>query len=141
MGFPGRMTRQNTLIQTNLRWLRQALRLLARLDDTAYATTPAGLEPHRAGAHQGQVARMVAEAFLQLVGPIVLFVHHDQAGLGQGREHRRARTQHHARAAVALPVAGADGAVGDAGTGAVSADLAGVRTPLGAVRLEPTSAA
>src|SRR3954453_8876269 len=42
---------QNTLIETNIRWLRQALALLDRLDDTAYATTPKGLEPHRAGAH------------------------------------------------------------------------------------------
>src|SRR3954464_12623239 len=45
------MNRQNTLIETNIRWLRQALRLLDRLDDAAYTTTPPGLEPHRAGAH------------------------------------------------------------------------------------------
>src|SRR4051794_18405990 len=44
------MNRQNALIETNIRWLRQALRLLDRLDDTAYATTPPGLEPHRARA-------------------------------------------------------------------------------------------
>lgn len=34
-----------------MRWLRQALRLLSRLDDVAYATTPRGFAPHRAGAH------------------------------------------------------------------------------------------
>ncbi len=45
------MNRQNALIETNIRWLRQALRLLDRLDDIAYATMPPGLEPHRAGAH------------------------------------------------------------------------------------------
>jgi hypothetical protein len=45
------MQMQATLIETNVRWLRQALRLLGGLDDTAYATTPRGLAPHRAGAH------------------------------------------------------------------------------------------
>src|SRR3954447_21932237 len=45
------MNRQNSLIETNIRWLRQALRLLDRIDDTAYGTTPPGLDPHRAGAH------------------------------------------------------------------------------------------
>src|SRR6059058_2814236 len=57
-GFLGRMqpmttrpSRQSALIETNVRWLRQALRLVGRLDDTAYATTPRGLAPHRAGAH------------------------------------------------------------------------------------------
>jgi len=44
-------TRQSALIEMNVRWLRQALRLVGRLDDTAYATTPRGLAPHRAGAH------------------------------------------------------------------------------------------
>ena len=40
-----------TLIEVNVRWLRQALQLLGRLDDAAYATTPRGFAPHRAGAH------------------------------------------------------------------------------------------
>jgi hypothetical protein len=31
--------------------LRQALRLLERLDDTVYSAAPPGLPPHRAGAH------------------------------------------------------------------------------------------
>lgn len=44
-------TRQSALIETNVRWLRQALRLVGTLDDTTYATTPRGLAPHRAGAH------------------------------------------------------------------------------------------
>src|SRR6266513_1172412 len=44
-------SRQSALIETNVRWLRQALRLVGSLDDTAYATTPRGLAPHRAGAH------------------------------------------------------------------------------------------
>jgi hypothetical protein len=42
---------QSSLIDINVRWLRQALRLLDRLDDAAYATTPPGFAPHRAGAH------------------------------------------------------------------------------------------
>jgi hypothetical protein len=44
-------SRPSALIAPNVRWLRQALRLLERLDDTVYATTAPGLPPHRAGAH------------------------------------------------------------------------------------------
>ena len=44
-------SRQSALIELNVRWLRQALRLVGNLDGTAYATTPRGLAPHRAGAH------------------------------------------------------------------------------------------
>ena len=44
-------SRQSALIETNVRWLRQALRLVGSLDDTSYTTTPRGLAPHRAGAH------------------------------------------------------------------------------------------
>ena len=44
-------SRQSALIEINVRWLRQALRLVGSLDDTAYSTTPRGLAPHRAGAH------------------------------------------------------------------------------------------
>ena len=43
--------RQSVLIDINVRWLRQALRLLDRLDDAAYATSPRGWAPHKAGAH------------------------------------------------------------------------------------------
>lgn len=39
------------LIALNLRWLRQALALLDRLGDEVFATSPAGLAPHRVGAH------------------------------------------------------------------------------------------
>ena len=44
-------SRQSALIEINVRWLRQALRLVGSLADTAYSTTPRGLAPHRAGAH------------------------------------------------------------------------------------------
>jgi uncharacterized damage-inducible protein DinB len=44
-------SRRPPLIETNVRWLHQALRLVARLDDAAYKTTPRGLAFHRAGAH------------------------------------------------------------------------------------------
>ena len=43
--------RQSALITTNIRWLRQALRLLERLDDSVYSSTAPGLAPHRVGAH------------------------------------------------------------------------------------------
>jgi uncharacterized damage-inducible protein DinB len=45
------MHANSALIAMNIRWLRQALHLLERLDDATYATTPKGLAPHRAGAH------------------------------------------------------------------------------------------
>jgi uncharacterized damage-inducible protein DinB len=44
-------TRQDVLIDMNLRWLRQALALLPQLDDAAYTTSPRGFQPHRVGAH------------------------------------------------------------------------------------------
>lgn len=40
-----------TLLHTNRCWLQQALDLLRNLDDAAYAQSPNGLEPHRAGGH------------------------------------------------------------------------------------------
>jgi hypothetical protein len=43
--------RQSALIAINIRWLRQALRLLERLDDRVYSSTAPGFAPHRAGAH------------------------------------------------------------------------------------------
>jgi hypothetical protein len=42
---------QSALIATNIRWLRQALRLLERLDDSVYSGTALGFAPHRVGAH------------------------------------------------------------------------------------------
>jgi len=44
-------SRLTVLIETNVGWLHQALRLLERVDDAAYSTTPPGFAPHRAGAH------------------------------------------------------------------------------------------
>jgi hypothetical protein len=44
-------SRQSTLIATNIRWLRQALRLLEQLDDMVYSATAPGFAPHRAGSH------------------------------------------------------------------------------------------
>src|ERR1051325_9808644 len=44
-------TRLGALIGTNIRWLRQALRLVERLDETASSQTAPGFAPHRAGAH------------------------------------------------------------------------------------------
>jgi hypothetical protein len=43
--------RQSALIATNIRWMRQALRLLERLDDSVYSGIAAGFAPHRVGAH------------------------------------------------------------------------------------------
>jgi hypothetical protein len=43
--------RKSVLIATNIRWLRQALLLLERLDDTVYSATAPGFAPHRAGSH------------------------------------------------------------------------------------------
>jgi hypothetical protein len=43
--------RQSALIATNVRWLRQALYLLERLDDSVYSATAPGFAPHRVGAH------------------------------------------------------------------------------------------
>ncbi|PWT90673.1 MAG: hypothetical protein C5B56_05035 [Proteobacteria bacterium] len=39
------------MIEMNVRWLRQALGVLERLDDRTYTLTPEGFAPHRAGAH------------------------------------------------------------------------------------------
>src|SRR5690242_9430679 len=44
-------SRISVLIATNVRWLRQALRLMERLDDTVYSAPAPGFAPHRAGAH------------------------------------------------------------------------------------------
>lgn len=39
------------LIQMNRCWLHQALQVLEGIDDSTYAASPAGVEPHRAGGH------------------------------------------------------------------------------------------
>ncbi len=43
--------RQSALIEINARWLRQALRLLGRLNDATYSASPPDMAPHRADAH------------------------------------------------------------------------------------------
>lgn len=40
-----------TLVETNCSWLEQAIKLLESIDNRIYATSPVGLEPHRAGGH------------------------------------------------------------------------------------------
>lgn len=56
--------RQDALIATNLRWLRQALALLGRLSDTTYSTMPVGLAPHKAGSHLRHILEFY-ECFLE----------------------------------------------------------------------------
>jgi hypothetical protein len=58
------MNRLNALIETNNRWLRQALELLDRLNDAVYAGVPAGMEPHRAGGHLRHIVEFY-QAFLE----------------------------------------------------------------------------
>jgi hypothetical protein len=58
------MDRLNALIETNIRWVRQALELLDGIDDAQYATPPAGMEPHRAGAHLRHIFEFY-QAFLR----------------------------------------------------------------------------
>jgi hypothetical protein len=43
--------RQATLIDINLRWLRQALALIAQLDENLYSAAPSGFAPYRVGPH------------------------------------------------------------------------------------------
>ena len=42
---------QAALIDINLRWLHQALALLAKIDENVYATAPPALSSYRVGAH------------------------------------------------------------------------------------------
>jgi hypothetical protein len=62
-GCFGSMNRLNALIEMNLRWLRQAMGLLYRIDDSVYATSPAGMAPHRAGGHLRHIVEFY-QAFL-----------------------------------------------------------------------------
>src|SRR5689334_3085768 len=59
--------RQSALIEINLRWLRQALRLVSHLDDIAYTASPRGMAPHRAGAHLRHILEFY-QCFLQGLG-------------------------------------------------------------------------
>ena len=56
-------TRQEHLIAVNLHSLRQALRLLDRLDDCTFRESPAGFAPHRVGGHLRHVLEFY-ECFL-----------------------------------------------------------------------------
>jgi hypothetical protein len=56
--------RQCALIAANIRWLRQALRLLERLDDTVYFAAAPGFAPHRAGSHLRHVVEFY-QCFLE----------------------------------------------------------------------------
>jgi hypothetical protein len=62
-GCSGSMQRLNVLIEMNVRWLRQAVDLLCRIDDAAYSTSPAGMAPHRAGGHLRHIVEFY-QAFL-----------------------------------------------------------------------------
>ena len=61
------------------------------------------------GAHDGNVAGVVARRFFLLVGGVLLFVDDDQSEIGHRREDCRARADHHARVAAldAMPLLGA----------------------------------
>lgn len=45
------ISRQASLVQLNVTWLRQAAALLGRIDDWSYAFSPPRLFPHRVGGH------------------------------------------------------------------------------------------
>jgi hypothetical protein len=45
------MTTTESLVNENVRLLRDAMTLLAKLNDQAYSTGPAHIAPHRAGGH------------------------------------------------------------------------------------------
>ncbi len=49
------ITRQGALIEMNVRWLRQALRLMEHLSDEIYRDSPTGFAPHRAGGHMRHI--------------------------------------------------------------------------------------
>lgn len=87
-------TQTQSLIQTNLRWLRQALALLDRVSDHAYATPPAGFEPHRAGGHLRHVLEFY-QCFLE--GAATLHIDYDAR--------RRDRRIEVSRAAAAAAIA------------------------------------
>lgn len=57
------MKARQFLIETNIRWLEQALALLSRIDDESYSAIAPGMAPHRAGAHLRHVVEFY-QAFL-----------------------------------------------------------------------------
>ena len=52
------------LVQVNIGWLRQALVLVAQIDDATFSTSPAGLAPHRVGSHLRHVVEFY-QSFLK----------------------------------------------------------------------------
>ncbi|HEY2018492.1 MAG TPA: hypothetical protein VGH38_33530 [Bryobacteraceae bacterium] len=79
-------SRQSVLIDINVRWLRQALRLVERLDDDAYSTTPRGFAPHRAGAHLRHILEFY-QCFLE--GLEYSHIDYDARRRDEAIEHRR----------------------------------------------------
>jgi len=78
--------RQSALITTNIRWLRQALRLLERLDDSVYSSTAPGLAPHRVGAHLRHILEFY-QCFLDGLGSS--HIDYDSRRRDQSIEHSR----------------------------------------------------
>ncbi len=70
-----------------------ALKRLSRLGVAEPSTTQAfgGL-----GAHDGDVAAVIARGFLLLVAGVVFFVDHDEAEIAHGREDAGTRADHDA---------------------------------------------
>lgn len=52
------------LVEINIGWLQQVLRLIQSIDDREFATPPASLRPHKAGAHLRHVLEFY-ECFLE----------------------------------------------------------------------------
>jgi hypothetical protein len=78
---------RSALIEINIRWLRQALALIATLDDTAYSTAPGELVPYRAGAH----FRHIVEFYQSFINGLEsLHIDYDARGREQALEQNRA---------------------------------------------------
>jgi hypothetical protein len=80
-------SRLEALIGINVRWLRQVSRLLDRVDDAAYATSPRGLAPHRVGAHLRHVLEFY-QCFVE--GAEASHIDYDARRRDQAVEHSRA---------------------------------------------------
>src|SRR5438309_1690210 len=80
-------SRQSALIAINIRWLRQALRLLEQLDDMVYSATAPGFAPHRAGSHLRHVLEFY-QCFLE--GLELLHIDYDSRRRDEAIERSRA---------------------------------------------------
>ena len=78
--------RQLALIRMNVGWLRQALGLLDAVSDKAFATTPAGMEPHRVSGHLRHIIEFY-ECFLD--GLVCSHVDYDSRQRDMTIEHSR----------------------------------------------------